>query len=310
MVIEKNQLEELAKISGGIFAVKGIDEAFDFCKKIALGHYENFPVGSILISKKLRKHFFSIYAFARIADDIADELSKIKTKEIALQVLDEFNSSLNWIYDNKDATVTNPIFFALRETIHTFNIPKKTFEKLIIAFKSDINFTPYKTFQDVLDYCDNSANPIGELLLRLHNEYNEENLILSNYICSGLQLINFWQDLSIDLKRNRSYIPLEISQKYVKLEDNEMLKELIVFTREMMKKGEKLLQNISNFRFRVELAMIISGGNFVLKEIEKLEKNIFEKRPKIRKNDLIKIFYNAIVLLIDYPVKLRSPPLL
>jgi len=300
MLITTNKLKELTKIDGGCFKVSNVNEAFKFCKKIAYGHYENFPVGSILISKRFKKHFFAIYAFARIADDISDELTRIETTQDAIYYLDKFNKCLEFIYSNEieNIKINNPIFLSLKQTIKIFNIEISPFKRLLEAFKSDILFKRFDNFDNLMYYCNNSANPIGELLLKIHNECTSTNLSLSNKICTGLQLINFWQDISIDLARNRSYIPKNIELKYNSKDNKEkLLNELYSYTKNLMLEGSNLLKNINNFRFKLELAFIIAGGNKIMSKIEKKGINIFNERPKIQKIDSFKIIINAIKLL-------------
>lgn len=293
MKINVNNLTELCKIDGGLFTVSTIDEAFNFCEKIAKGHYENFPVSSILIPKKIRKHFYSVYAFSRIADDIGDELSLICSKEECSLALDNYEKCLTSVCLNKVQT-TNPIFKALENTITQFNIPISPFKKLITAFKSDVNFEQYNNIEELLAYCDNSANPVGEIILRLFDEANTENLHYSNCICSALQLINFWQDISIDLKRGRCYIPISIlgnKYEYNSIEKffiekgnseiDKILQNIYQLTTDKMNEGKKLLKNIRNFRLRLELNAIVFGGETIFNKIKKQEKNIFIKRPKL-----------------------------
>lgn len=297
MLVKAEELNELAKIDGGKFKVENIEDAFEFCKKISCGHYENFPVGSILIPTAIQKHFFSIYSFARIADDIGDELTKIQTSDFALSCLEKYNNCLEIIYskDFEVKNVSNPIFLALHSTIKEFNIPINPFKRLLAAFQRDILFQEFEDFSSILEYCSNSANPIGELLLHIYNEINNINLSLSDKICSGLQLINFWQDISIDASRGRSYIPIQlkdISSKEILLEN------LYSFTKNLMYDGKSLVKNIKNLRFKIEIAFIISSGNRMLKKIEQIGTDIFSKRPELQKLDLFPIVFNAFKILI------------
>ena len=184
-----------------------LQKCYDICKNIAKMHYENFPVGSLFIPKNLRKHFYAIYSFARIADDISDENYFIDKNE-KLFYLEHFKNSLI------DNNYLNPIIKALNNTIQEKNLPYEPFIKLIDAFKYDVDFKPFKNWDEILKYCDNSANPIGELILRLFNNYDNEIKAYSDAICSGLQLINFWQDLSVDILKGRNYIPIDLLDKY------------------------------------------------------------------------------------------------
>jgi len=315
MKIATNDLTELCLIDGGKFAVNSVFQAQNFCKKIAKGHYENFPVSSFLVPKKLQKHFFSIYAFARIADDISDELNLLFDAEQSLIALKNYENCLEKIYvgaycicpdDNIKGVcntplqqISNPIFLALKDTVEQFHIPIEPFKKLLTAFRSDIIFKQPENIEELFAYCVNSANPVGELLLRIFNEYSEENLRHSDCICTALQLINFWQDFSVDLNRGRCYIPKSIlgceynfasvhnfisnmleNEKSEK-EISNMLEKLYEITEKEMNQGKKLLKNIKNFRFRLELFAIIFGGKLILKKIKKQKNNIFFTRPKL-----------------------------
>ena len=290
----------LCSLNASKYKAVSIDEAFNFCKKIAENHYENFPVGSILIHKYLRKYFYAIYAFARIADDIADEYSKKFTKSETLKLLYEYENCLQQIYSqNENSEFSNPIFVALKDTVNKFQIPISPFQKLLTAFKSDVNFKQPNDFSDLFAYCENSANPIGELLLRLFDEYNETNLHYSNCICTSLQLINFWQDLSVDLRNGRCYIPKSIIKKHFDFETfcafeinekfianyekqiNDIVQQIHSQAKNLMDEGKNLLRYINNFRFKLELKAIIFGGEILLRKIKKMETKIFLKRPKI-----------------------------
>ena len=293
-------LQYLCSLTTSKYNVVSIDEAFIFCEKIAKNHYENFPVGSILIPKYLQKYFYAIYAFARIADDIADEYSKKFSKSETLKLLCEYENCLKEIYtQNKNYEISNPIFVALKNTIKQFQMPITPFQKLLTAFKNDVNFKQPNDFSDLFAYCENSANPVGELLLRLFNEHNETNLHYSNCICSSLQLINFWQDLSLDLKNGRCYIPKSIVQKYFDFvtfsafeidenfvanyeqQINDIVKHIYSQAKDLMNEGKNILKYINNFRFKLELRTIIWGGEILLKKIKRMKAKIFLERPKI-----------------------------
>lgn len=280
-----------------------IDEAYNFCKRITLQHYENFPVGSFLIPKSKRKYFYSIYSFSRIADDIADE-NFIETQEDKILSLARMDELVNLI--DTDAEIKNPIFLALRDTNRNNRIPAEPYKKLLKAFKADVNFIQPNSWQDNLNYCDNSANPIGELVLRLFDNYDENIKPYSDAICTGLQLINFWQDLSRDLKNGRNYIPVEVFAKFEinnnsELFDansekiNECLKECYEFTENFYKFGKNIVKFIKNFRLKVELIITYEGGLKILNQSKKMELEILKERPKLRKSDFIFIFLKSLL---------------
>jgi squalene synthase HpnC len=197
-----------------------LKNAYKLCKMISQNHYENFPIASFIIPKKIRKHFYSIYAFARYADDIADEKSNLDRAD-RISILDNLSY---FIENTNDGQIEQyPILFALRNTINEMALPTEPFLKLLKAFKMDIGFKQPETWQDLINYCEHSANPVGELILRLFNEYTQETAYYSDKITTALQLINFWQDLSIDLQNNRCYIPKETINKYInEIETNEL----------------------------------------------------------------------------------------
>jgi len=292
----------LCKEDAGALAAKSIDDAYNFCKYIALGHYENFPVGSVLIPKQIRKHFFSVYSFSRFADDIAD-IPDILSNAERIEYLSELENILNYF---RCSNTNNPIFLALFQTIREFDIPVSTLKKLITAFKIDVNFKQAETIIDLEKYCYYSANPVGELILRLFGNYNEITATLSDKICTGLQLLNFWQDLSVDLKNGRHYIPISfyndfnLSKDTLFSDENSLklencINELLKITEKYFFDGKLLIKHIDNFRLKLELKVIILAGLYFLRKIKKLKINLLYERPKLTKSDSLKIFIKALV---------------
>ncbi|MBK9249876.1 MAG: squalene/phytoene synthase family protein [Ignavibacteria bacterium] len=219
MKFNTEELLELTTESGGRFSVISLEAAQEFCKKIATSHYENFPVGSILIPKKFRNDFFSVYAFSRVADDIADELAS-QGQLRQLHALNRFEKLLADMSVSK-VQEGNPIFIALKHTREIRKIPIEPFQNLLTAFKQDVRFQQPVTMHDNISYCQYSANPIGELVLRIFGLWNTKTAPLSNSICTGLQLANFWQDISRDKHNGRIYIPQRILSDYeFDLKDN------------------------------------------------------------------------------------------
>lgn len=304
MKFNKKQLIELTRSDGGKYAVKSLQDAYGFCTKLATSHYENFPVGSFLIPKKLRKHFFSIYTFARIADDIADELAGEDTKT-RLQMLDDFQKNL---YDGifLKSKSCNPIFMALHNTINNYSLPPEPFEKLIMAFKMDVEFQQPKTFEDLEHYCSLSANPIGELVLRLFGEWNDNTSKKSDSICTGLQLVNFWQDFSIDMPNGRCYLPSVMLQKFSLEKENlqddnfstklrDCLYEVYGKTSEYFTAGEQLIVQLKSKRLKMEIAATIAGGKKMMDKIIKLDVEIFHNRPSLSKSDYSKLLIKSVL---------------
>jgi len=291
----------LTKVDSTILSTESAEVSFDFCKYIALGHYENFPVGSVLIPQKIRKHFYSIYAFSRFADDIAD-YPNILTNEERIKYLCDFENILD-IYESKKTN--NPIFLALSKTIEEYNIPVDTLKKLINAFKIDVNFKQTDSIEDLEYYCSFSANTVGELILRLFNQYNSNTSFFSDKICTGLQLLNFWQDLSVDIKNGRNYIPIYILNKHSLKSDDlfvnshinlkKCLDELLEITENYFTIGQNLLHHIDNFRLKLELKVIIQAGFYFLNKMKKNSLYLLKERPKLKKIDTIRIFAKALL---------------
>ncbi|MCX7984566.1 MAG: squalene synthase HpnC [Bacteroidetes bacterium] len=261
-------------------------EAFDFCQRLARKHYENFPVASMLLPRNIRKHVAAIYAFARIADDSADEGTY--TPEERLSKLDEWERQLHDCYRG---VASHPVFIALRETVSQFALPIEYFMQLLTAFRTDVCTNRYGTWNEVLEYCKNSANPVGRIMLHLFGYTDPERTMLSDAICTGLQLTNFWQDLSVDVKKNRLYVPLEECQRYnCSAEDflslqfspnvSKVVKEMVDRTEQFFQRGTKLV-SIVRFPLNYELKLTLLGGSEILALIRKQQYNTFVKRPAL-----------------------------
>lgn len=291
-----NEITELVQLNPQVLFVKNSDDAFAFCEKLALSHYENFPVGSIFIQKQLRKHFYSIYAFSRIADDLADENYEI-SKYDRINFLDLFENNLLRVIEKKEKS-NNPILLALSTTIEAKKLPIEPFQKLIKAFKMDINFVQAETLDDLITYCQYSANPIGELVLRLYDNFNEETAKRAEAITSALQLLNFWQDLSRDIPSGRIYIPKNILEEYNLKNENRIDKTiqiLLIYSEKLLNFGKDLPDFIKDLRLKYELKLIINGGFAILKKEYKLGKELIKVRPKLTKLDYLGILLKSIL---------------
>lgn len=275
-------------------------QAYQACQAIANAHYENFPVASYLLPKHLRRSVAAIYAFSRTADDIADEGEMCRETRLALMT--KFEANLYDIQYGKPPT--EPIFIALKHTIESFNLPIQLFYDLLTAFRQDILKDRYQNFSEVKDYCHYSANPIGRLLLYLAGQATRENLILSDHICTGLQLINFIQDIEIDLNhKNRCYIPLdELKQHAVTLSDiaqqldstnyQALIAQQLQRARGIYLQGTSLGNALPGF-FGIEIRFIIACGQKVLEKLS-TRSNIFQ-RPIIKKSDMLLLFFKVIL---------------
>jgi hydroxysqualene synthase len=301
--IPNEDLLELTKSSGGKFKVQNLEEAYEFCSRVATIHYENFPVGSILIPKKIRKYFYSVYTFARIADDIADELKNdVNGRIVALDILSKMLSDEKII----NQTAGNPLFLALHDTIRVKNLSIELFQRLLIAFKRDIEFEQAEDFEQLEDYCSYSANPIGELVLNLFDIRDKEAIKYSDYICTGLQLVNFWQDLSIDLKNGRCYIPKNLLQKCDLDKENlhdkkksanlsDCLGVIYNYTDEFFEKGEYLFKYLKYYRLRAEIKATVMGGRKILDKIRVLGDKVLSQRPYLTKSDYFIILIKSLI---------------
>ena len=176
-------------------------EALVYCQRLALSHYENFTVASWLLPRALRQHVYAVYAFCRHVDDLGDEAPGDR-----LKLLDDWQAELERCYHS---TPSHPVFVALRETIRRFAIPPQPFLKLIEANRMDQRTSRYRTFEELLHYCDHSANPVGHLFLYLFGYADAERQGLADATCTALQLTNFWQDVAVELGKGRVYIPQE-----------------------------------------------------------------------------------------------------
>src|SRR6201998_985799 len=226
-----------------------LEESRAYCQRLAPSHYENFSVATWFLPARLRQDFFNVYAYCRISDDLGDEVGN---PAASLLLLNQWQQELKACYA---ASPPHPVFVALSETVRQFEIPQHEFSDLLTAFRQDQTITRYETFEDLLGYCRNSANPVGHLVLYLCGYRDAERQKLSDYTCTALQLANFWQDVSRDLEKGRIYIPLDalaehglseadivgrrFSEHYVSL-----MKHLIMRTRELFAAGMPLIGSV------------------------------------------------------------------
>jgi squalene synthase HpnC len=266
----------------------------------AQNHYENFPVVSYFIKKDLRKHIAIIYQFARQADDIADEGNL--TNDERIKLLNEYEQALTNSLNNK---FENLFWRAIKNTIKEFSLSTNNFYNLLSAFKQDVVKTRYKDFADLLDYCKRSANPVGRIILELHNIHEENVLKYSDDICTALQLTNFYQDVSIDIKKDRIYIPqseiIKFKVKETAFEDKEintnftkLMKFQIDRTKRIFNNGRNLLKFLP-LALKIEILLTIKGGGTILTKIEKNNFDVLNNRPTLNKKDYLKVFGSLII---------------
>ncbi|WP_373974489.1 squalene synthase HpnC [Chitinibacter sp. SCUT-21] len=263
-------------------------------------HYENFPVGSFLLPKPFRKPIAVVYHIARYADDLADEGDFSPEQRIA--ALDECSHELQRIAQGLPPLT--PRFAALVPVVQQYAIPLQLFEDLFSAFRQDVVKSRYDNFGEVIDYCRRSANPVGRILLHIFGYTDGRMLAQSDGICTALQLVNFWQDVAIDLKKDRIYIPQDELQKYGltdgKLfahEYNEQFKRLMAFqcerTRKMLRAGSPLGRALPG-RIGLEIRTIVLSADRVLHKLKQVNYNIYTARPTLTTLDWPIILYQAI----------------
>jgi len=271
-------------------------ESLSYCERLARGHYENFSVASWFLPKRLHQHFFSVYSYCRISDDLGDEVGD---KRLSLLLLDTWEEELHRCYSHLEdgpgasGGPTHPVFVALQPTIREFGIPQHEFADLLVAFRQDQKVSRYDTFDDVLGYCRNSADPVGHLVLYLGGYNDAERQHLSNYTCTALQLANFWQDVAVDYEKGRVYLPLEdlrrfrveetdIAQRNPTSAFREMMRFEVERAREWFERGLPLVGMVDR-ELALDLDLFSRGGQEILNAIEKQEFDVLSKRPAISK---------------------------
>jgi len=262
-------------------------------------HYENFPVASILLPKRLRPAVEAIYAFARSADDLADEGDA--TPEERLAALSAYEAALARI--EQGASDHPPLFERLAQVVRDYEMPLKPLYELLSAFKQDVLVSRYATYDALLDYCARSANPVGFMMLHLYGAADEENVRDSDAICTALQLINFLQDVAIDLHKERIYLPLEDLNRYAvspaaldhasaRPRWRSLMRFEVDRARKLMLSGAPLALRLPG-RIGFELRLVVQGGLRILDAIEAAEYDVFLHRPKLSKRDWLGIFWSA-----------------
>ena len=262
-------------------------EAREYCARLARTHYENFSVASWFLPSRLRQHFFNLYAYCRISDDLGDEVGD---PAASLALLDQWQSELDACYDG---TPRHPVFVALAETVREFDIPKHEFSDLLRAFRQDQTITRFETFKDLLAYCRYSANPVGHLVLYLCGYRDLERQYLSDFTCTALQLANFWQDVSVDYEKGRIYLPLEdlrrfnVTQQEIANNQNTpafcaMMKFEVERARDWFRQGLPLIKKVDR-ELAVDLDLFSRGGLEILNAIEQQNYAVLGHRPAISK---------------------------
>jgi squalene synthase HpnC len=274
-----------------------LKEAQQYCIRLATSHYENFPVVTWFLPKHLHQHFYNVYAYCRISDDLGDEVGD---KQQSLLLLDQWESELAQCYSGDPR---HPVFVALRETVREFDIPQHEFSDLLQAFRQDQVVTHYPRFADLLGYCQYSANPVGHLVLYLCGYRDAERHKLSDYTCTALQLANFWQDVGPDFDKGRIYLPLEDFAKFGVSEQEladrrptprflSMMKFEVERAREWFQRGLPLAKQVDR-RLALDIELFSRGGLAVLRAIEKQRYDVLTSRPVISKRRKVLLLARA-----------------
>jgi len=259
-----------------------IEEAFAHCEARARAHYENFPVG-LFVPRARRPYVYAVYAFARAADDFADEPMYEGHRR---EKLDQWEQRLHAAYEGQ---ADDPIFIALAETVRRLAIPKALLLDLLSAFRQDTEKSRYETWDELLDYCRRSADPVGRLVLLIFEQHDPALLPLADALCTGLQLANHWQDLAVDLGRDRIYAPRELLERYAvkpwELNAGEMtegfralMAELVARTRPFFERSRAIGDRVGP-ELRFELRLTWLGGASILDRIEAVGGDVFHRRP-------------------------------
>jgi len=265
-----------------------LEQARAYCRRLARTHYENFSVATWFLPHRLRQHFFNVYAYCRISDDLGDEVGDPIT---SLRLLDQWQSELDACYDGSPR---HPVFVALGETARTFDIPQHEFSDLLTAFRQDQTVTRYQTFTDLLGYCTYSANPVGHLVLYLGGYRDAERQKLSDSTCTALQLANFWQDVSLDCAKGRIYLPLEDLRRFGVGEDDlannrntpafcKMMKFEVNRARDWFQQGLPLVSKV-NKELALDLGLFSRGGQEILNAVEQQGYAVLGRRPSISRS--------------------------
>ncbi len=290
-----------------------LEEARAYCRRLARTHYENFSVATWFLPARLRQHFYNLYAYCRISDDLGDEVGD---GQQSLALLDQWESELNATYlsltqaprrdlrqevealrsapsgRNPEAP-RHPVFVALRETIRELDIPRQPFADLLAAFRQDQRVTRYPTFDDVLGYCHYSANPVGRLVLYLCGYRDDERQRLSDCTCTALQLAKFWQDVAWDYAKGRIYLPLEDLRRFGVSEEViatgratpqflEMMRFEVARAREWFERGLPLASKVDR-ELATDIELFTRGGQEILNAIARQGYDVLRRRPVLSK---------------------------
>jgi squalene synthase HpnC len=277
-----------------------LEEAQSWCRELTRLHYENFHVASMFVPLHARRHFDSIYAYCRVADDLGDEVAD---PAVAMRLLDAWGSMLDECYDAPERSM-HPVFVALHETIVACGLPRQLFHDLLIAFRMDQVKTDYQTWQELLDYSHYSANPVGRLVLLVCGYREEPIALLSDKVCTALQLANFWQDVVEDKERGRRYIPAEWMDRF-QIDEGQiegriftpdfgaMMRDLVTRTRAMLAEGGEITRHVDR-DLAVTLNLFRKGGAAILDGIAAQEYDVLRGRPVVSKSKKLSLLVGSL----------------
>lgn len=268
-----------------------LDEAHVYCRKLARTHYENFPLLLGLAPRRLRRPLAVVYAWCRWADDLADE---IESPERSLELLKWWREELAACFGG---TPRHPVSLALQEVVNDFDLHRRPFDDLLDAFVQDQRLLEYQSYDQLLAYCRNSANPVGRIVLALSGVVDAQAVACSDAICTGLQLANFWQDVRRDHQAGRVYLPREDRQRFGYDDDslagrvtNDAFLDLMRFevdrARQLFGDGRSLPGMLPGLRVPVMIDLFARGGRRILDRIEEIGFRVWDQRPVVRSRDV------------------------
>ena len=273
-------------------------ESLQYTRWLATAHYENFHVVSFLLPKHLHQDFYNVYAYCRWADDLGDEIGD---QAESTRLLNWWRDQLGSMYRGE---ADHPVFLALNETVKRHAIPEKPFADLITAFLHDQVVTRYENWEQVFAYCVNSANPVGHLVLYLCGYSDQHRQHLSDATCTGLQLANFWQDVAVDLTKDRVYLPQDLLAQHDVSEADlfehratpgfrAAMREALAKARECFDQGRSL-PSLVDGRLALDLELFTQGGLYILTKIEKQNYDVLSRRPKIAKSERVALLLGTL----------------
>ncbi len=284
---------EFVRSSDALAYAYPLDQARAYTRWLATHHYENFHVVSFLLPKRLHQDFYNVYAYCRWADDLGDEIGDPAE---SLRLLAWWRSELDAMYAGR---ATHPVFVALQSTVAQYGIPCEPFQDLVEAFIQDQTVTRYQNWEELFGYCRNSANPVGRLLLYLCGYCDPARQRLSDATCTALQLANFWQDVTVDLRKDRVYLPLEVLERHgYPIEDlfalrytpafREVMREVLAKARELFIEGLPLAGMVDR-RLALDIDLFSRGGMHILEKIERQNYDVLRARPAVSKIERLRL---------------------